>query len=137
MKGQTVGKLVSNSGRHGDELSEGAGAAIVSARNAENLATIAEVYLSAQTARTRATINRGIKSDAVARQKVTHVCADGFHNSGCFMPHYDGRNPAPGRAVVTVHITAADSTGGYANQKFVRPESWDGEIGDFQMSVCG
>jgi len=137
MKGEIVGKPMSDSGRDSYKLSERPGTPIVSARNAKDLAAIAEVHLSAQTAGTSATINRGIKSDAVARAKITYVFTDSFHNPGRFVPHDDGWNATPGRAVVAVNIAAADSTRGYPNEELVGAKSWDRKIGEFKMSVLG
>jgi hypothetical protein len=137
VKGETFGEAISDSGRDCDELGERARAPVISARYAENLAAVAKVHLSAQTAGTSATINRGIERDAVARLKVTHVFAYVFDDSGCFVPHDDGWNTATGRTVVAVNIATADSTGGYTNEKFVGAESWDRKIGEFKMSVFG
>jgi hypothetical protein len=137
MKSEIVGKPMSDSGRDSDELSEGPGTPVVSARNAKDLAAIAKVHLSAQTTRTSSAVNRGVKSDTVARSKITYIVTHAFHNPGRFVPHDNGWNAASGRAVIAVNITAADSTGRYPNEKFIRASIWDWDIGDFETSVFG
>jgi len=137
MKREIMGKLVSDSRWNCYKLGEGAGAAVISTRNAEHLAAIAEVHLPSETAGAFSAINRRIESDAVARLKIAHLFADSFNNSGSLVAHHDGRNTAPGRAVITVNIAAADSTGGYANEKFVKAESWDRNISDLKVPVGG
>ena len=60
-----------------------------------------------------------------------------FDCTGSLMAHDDGRNAAAGRAVVTVHVTAADAAGRDAKQDFVG--TWRGrrKIGEFEMLVAG
>jgi len=137
MKGEIVGKPMSDSRWDCDKLSEGPGTPVVPARNAKDLPTVAEVHLSAQTAGASATINRGIKSDAVAGSKITYICTDSFHNAGRFVPHDNRWNAASGRAVIAVNIAAADSAGRHANEELVGAERWDRKIGEFKMSVLG
>jgi len=135
MKGKIFWKPVSDSGWDRNKLGECAGSPIVSARNAEDLAAVAEIHLSAHATRTRAAVNRGVKRDAVARLKVGHVSANVFYDSSGFMAHHDRWDAAPGRAVVAVNIAAADSAGGYANQQLVSADSRYRNVRDLKMTI--
>jgi hypothetical protein len=137
MKSKIVRKVIRDSRRDRHEFGEGAGTAVVPARDTENLAVVTEVHLAAEAARTGSAINGGIKSDAIAWMKVVNVFAYGFHDSSGFVTHDDRRNAAPGRAVVAMNIAAADSTGGYANEELVGTDSGNRNIRDFKVVIRG
>ena len=112
-------------------------AAIITARDAKNLAAIAEVYVAAFAVRAFAAINRGIERDAIADGETVHRRTNGGNYPGCFVAHDDGRNAAAGRAVITVNVTAADAARRDADEHFVRRRRRRGKIGEFEILVAG
>src|SRR5215831_3640571 len=137
MKGEVFRKAMSDPPGDRDKLGERTGATIVSARNTENLAAIAEVHLSACTTGTRSTINSGVKCDAVARPESMYVLAGSFYYSSGFMSHNERRNTPSGGSIVAVNVAAADSTGRHANEQFVGAHGWNRNIGDLKVSIFG
>ena len=56
----------------GDEFREGTCATVIAAGNAEHLAIIAEVHISARAVEACAAINCGVESDTIAFGKILH-----------------------------------------------------------------
>ncbi len=118
-EGKLVWKSMNDAGGNGDILGKRAGATVVAAGNAEDLAMVAEVYMAAKAVFAGATVDSGVEGDAVTFGESGNVLAYGGDASGGFVAHYDGRNAPAGGAVVAVNIAAADATGGYLDQDFI------------------
>ena len=92
------------------------------------VAALAEVALAA--------VDGRVEGDAVADGEVGNTVAD-RRNSACgFVAHDDGRNAAAGRAVVTVHIAAADA-GMRRPESILRRGGVGREVRLLQMLVFG
>jgi len=102
-----------------DILGKCAGATVVAAGNAEDLAMVAEIYMAEKAVLAGATVDGGVEGDAIAFGESGNVLAYGGDASGGFVAHYDRRNAAAGGAVVAVDIAAADAAGGYLDQDFI------------------
>ena len=118
-EGKLVWKAMNDAGGNDDILGKCAGAAVVAAGNAEDLAMIAEIYVAAKAVLASAAIDGGVEGDAVALGESGNVLAYGGDASGSFVAHYDRGNAAAGGAVVAVDIAAADAAGGYLDQNFI------------------
>src|SRR2546421_6299201 len=118
-EGKIVRQTIKDSRGDGDEFGESSGAAIIAAGNAEDLATVAKIYVAATAVGTFAAVNGGIEGDAVSGREVFYGAADSGDDSGGFVAHDDGRDAAAGGAVVTVDIAAADAASGDADEDFV------------------
>jgi len=136
-EGKLVWKAMNDAGGNDDILGKCAGAAVVAAGNAEDLAMIAEIYVAAKAVLASAAIDGGVEGDAVAFGESGDVLACGGDAPGGFVAHYDGGNAAAGGAVVAVDIAAADAARGDLDQDFIGQWRGLGEIGDFQVLVFG
>ena len=134
---ERIRKPIDDASWHGDVFGEGAGAAIVGAGDAENLAVIAKIDVAATAVRAFAAVDGGVESDAIAFGKILYGFADRADVASGFVSHDDRRNAAAGGAIVTVHVATTDAAGGYANEDFVRAGSRLRQIGDFKMAVLG
>jgi len=132
-----VGKAIKDSRGDGDEFGESSGAAVVTAGDSEDLATVAKIYVAAAAVGTFAAINGGVEGDAVARREIFYGGADRGDDAGSFVAHDDGRDAAPGGAVVSVNVTAAYAAGGDADDDLVWCWRRRGEIREFEMAVAG
>lgn len=108
-------KAMQDARGHGDEFGEGSGAAVVAAGDAQDLATVAEVHVTAETARASAAVDRGIEGDAIARSETAYGGTDGGDNAGSFVAHDQRGDTAAGAAVVAVNVAAANAAGGDAD----------------------
>src|SRR5256885_9577896 len=119
-EGKIVRQTIKDSRGDGDEFGEGSGTAIIAAGDAEDLATVAKIYVAAAAVGTFATVNGGIEGDAIGRRESFYGAADRGDNTGGFVAHDDRRDAAAGGAVVAVNVTAADAASGDADEYFVR-----------------
>src|ERR1700733_12022805 len=110
---------MNDAGGNDDILGKCAGATVVAAGNAEDLAMVAEIYVAAKAVVASAAVDGGVEGDAVAFGASGNVLAYGGDASGGFVAHHDRWNAAAGGAIVAVDIAAADATGGYLDQDFV------------------
>ena len=131
-----VGQAIEDSRGDGDEFGEGSGAAIIAAGNAEDLATVAKIYVAATAVGTFAAVDGGIEGDSVAGRESFYGAADGGDDASGFVAHDDGRDAAAGRAVVAVHVAAADAASGDADENLVGRRRWRGEIGELEILVA-
>jgi len=131
-----VRQAIEDSRGDGDELGESSGATIVGARDAEDLATIAKIYVAAAAVGTFAAVNGGIEGDTIAGRKSFYRSADGGDDTGGFVAHDDGRDAAARGAVVTVNVAAADAASGDADENLVGRRRWRGEIGELEILVA-
>src|SRR5205814_6368326 len=115
---------------------ESSGAAIIAAGNAEDLATVAKIYVAATAVGTFATVDGGIEGDAVTGRESFYGGADSGDDSGGFVAHDDGRDAAAGGAVVAVNVAAADAASGDADEDFVRRRRGRGESGELEILVA-
>lgn len=118
-----------------DVFGEGSGATVVRARNAENLAMVAKVDFSPAARGAVTTKDRGIEGDAVAVGKLRNAGTERRDHAGGLVAHDEGRNAASRRAIVTMHVTSADSAGGDANENFGGAGLRVGQLGDFQLAI--
>ena len=118
-EGKIVRQAIEDSRGDGDELGESSGAAIVAAGNAEDLSTVAKIYVATVAVGTFAAVDGGIEGDAIAGRESFYGRADGGDDTGGFLTHDDGRDAAAGGAVVTVNVAAADAASGDADEYFV------------------
>jgi len=100
-------------------------------RNANHLALVAQVHLSATAEETLPAKHSRVERDPVARTKAGHGTANFFHHTGGFVSHHDRRNPPPGAAVITMDIASANAAGFYPNQQLIRRRARLGEFSDF------
>lgn len=134
---EIVGKAMDDAGGHNDELGECTSATVVCARDAEDLAIVAEIDGAAAAVGAFAAEDGGIEGDAVADGEAFGICAQGGDAAGGFVAHDDRWDAAARGAVVAVDVAAADAAGGDFNEDFVGGWSWFGEVGDFQVVVFG
>ncbi len=120
-----------------DEFCEGSGAAVVAAGDAEDLAVIAKIHVTAKTIGAGAAVYGGVESDPIAGSETLYSGADGGDDTGGFVSHDDGGNPATGRAIVAVDVTAADAAGGDADEDFVVGGGGHREVGELEIFVGG
>ena len=137
-EGQLVRQAIEDAFRNGDVFGEGAGAAVVAAGDADDLAVVAEIDLAAPAEVAFAAVDGGVEGDAVAGpdSRLT-PSADGGDDAGRLVTHDDGRNAAAGGAVVAVDVAAADAAGGDPDQHFAWTRSRRRQIGNSQMFVFG
>ncbi len=135
-EGKIVGQAVEDSRGDGDEFGESSGAAVIAAGNAEDLATIAKIYVAATAIRAFAAVDRGIESDTITSGEIFYGGADSGDDTGGFVAHDDGGDAAAGGAVVTMNVAAADAAGGDADEDFVGRGSRRGEIGELEILVA-
>ncbi len=116
---ELVGQRVEDACWNRDQLREGTVAPVVPTRDTEHLSVIAEIDLAPLAELAVTAVHGRVKGNAVARLIVFHVRADTLDNSGPLMPHHDGRNTAPGAAIVPMNIATADTAGRHTNQHLV------------------
>ena len=120
---------------HHDILRKSAGAAKVSAGDANHLAVIAQIDIALETELALAAVDGGVERHPIASLELAYIAACRGDHPGCLVAHNDGRNPPAGSAVVAVDITAADATGGDAHQNLVRARYGRGKIRDVELIV--
>src|SRR5208337_4548903 len=107
-KRNTRRQTIHNARRHDNIFGEGARASIVSARNSNDLAVVAEVQLSSFTKFASAAGDGGIESYAFVLGQVHDVSAECRDRSRCFVPHHNWRNAPTGGAIVAVDIASTN-----------------------------
>ena len=127
--------MVSDALRHHDELREGAGAAVVSAGNPDDLAVVAKVDLALAAELALAAIDRGIEGHPISGFEFFHAGASRGYDSRRFMPHDDRWNSPAGGAVVAMNVATADATGGHTHQNLVRTRLRSGKIGNVKLVI--
>ena len=132
-----IRQAMNDSLRNCDVLGEGAGATIVSAGHAQDLATVAEVGFSTTAVSTSSAKNCGIKSDAIAFGPAVNLRAYGRDTPGSFVAHDDRGDAAAGGAVIAVDVAATNPAGGHVDQEFARPRCRCGEVGNFKVPILG
>ena len=91
---EDFGETINNARGDGDKLGEGAGAAVVSARHAHDLAVIAEIDLSITAEGTHAAGDSGIECYTIAHAESNYLRAKSGNNPGSLMAHNEWRNTA-------------------------------------------
>jgi hypothetical protein len=132
---QGVWQTMDDARRNGDEFRERAGAAVVGAGDAQDLAIVAEIDLAAAAMLALAAEDGGVEGNAVAFGETLYGTTDGRDFARGFVAHDDWGDAATGGAVVTVDIAAADAAGGDADENFVWSRNGRGEIGNLQLTV--
>ncbi len=120
-KTQRIGQPIENVPRHGDVLGESTVAAALVARDAENLAAVAEVDLSAAAEPALSAVDRRVERHPLAFGPIGDVAAEPSDRAGGLVAHDDRRLSAAAAAVHAVHVAAADAAGGHLQQHVVRP----------------
>ena len=87
-----VGKAMDDARGDDDVFSEGAGATIVAAGDAENLAIVAEIDVTAAAVGAFAAENGGVEGDALADFEGGDAGAEGGNAAGGFVAHDEGRD---------------------------------------------
>ena len=134
---KAVGQAMDDPRRHGDQLGEGAGAAVVAARDAQHLPAVAQVDGAAAAVRAVAAVDRGVEGDPIADREIADGVAARRDRAGRFVSHDDRRDAPARRAVVAVHVAAADAARGDAHQDLVGRGRRRGQVGDLEVSVAG
>jgi hypothetical protein len=115
VKDQVIWQAMYDVSRDRYKLGESPGTAVVSARDAQNLAAIAEVDLSPTAVCACPTIDSRVEGDAITFRQPVHALSDLDYIARSLMSHDDGRNTSSGGSVVTMHIAAADSASCHTN----------------------
>ena len=134
-EGHRIGQPVDNLLRHGYIFGEGSVTPVFTAGNANDLAAIAKVHLSAEAERARAAEDRGVKGDAIAGMKSDYAVTDSGDDSRCFVTHHDRWNAAAGGTIVAVHVAAANAACGHLNEEFAERGRGLRQIEQLQMLV--
>ncbi len=134
---EIVGKAVDDAGGDDDIFGEGAGATVVAARDAEDLAIVAEIDVATTAVGAFAAEDGGVEGDALADTEIFHVRAEGGDAAGGFVTHYERRNSAAGGTVEAVDVAAADAAGSDFDEDFVGGWGGFGGVGDFEVVVLG
>ena len=134
-EGKIVGKAMDDARGDDDVFGEGAGAAIVAAGDAENLAIVAEIDVAAAAVGAFAAEDGGVEGDALADFEGGDAGAEGGDAAGGFVAHDEGRDAAAGGAVEAVDVAAADAAGGDFDEDFVGGGGRLGSVGDFEVVV--
>src|ERR1700753_3053600 len=113
---EVFGQFVDDASGNGDILGEGAGTAVVSTRNPEYLAVIAEVDLSCAAEAADSAGYGGVKGDSITHAESGYRGAKSGNRPGSLMTHDQRRNSAARGAVISMDITATDSACGYLHQ---------------------
>src|SRR5262249_48830652 len=132
-----VRQLVYDARGNDNVLSKRSMAAIIRAGNAQDLSVIAQVDFTATAEIAGTTEDCGIEGDSITLCNLVHACFNGCNNARCFVSHHDGRNTPSRRAVISMHVTAANSASSNSYQDFVRCRNWGGQVSDFQGTVFG
>jgi hypothetical protein len=111
-EGEIFRQAVEDARGNGDEFGEGSGATVVAAGDAEDLAVVTEVHVTAEAVGTGAAEDGGVESDTIAWEEIFYGIADCGDDAGGFVSHDDGRNAAAGGAIIAVNIAPADAAGG-------------------------
>jgi hypothetical protein len=136
-EGEIIGKAMDDARGHGDVFGEGAGAAIVAAGDAENLAIVAEIDVTATAVGAFAAENCRIESDALADFESGNGGAESGDAAGGFVTHDERGDAAAGAAVEAVDVAAADAAGGDFDEDFVGGGLRLWSVGDFEVVVLG
>src|SRR5580700_2992573 len=126
---------MNNARRHRHELRECSRATVITAGNAQNFSTVAEINLSTQTVRTLPAIHRRVNGDAIAFREAADAFADPGDNARSLMSHDDWGNPAARRSVVAVYIAAADSAGRHSHHDFSSLRLRRSYLREFQSAI--
>src|SRR5690242_13943539 len=98
-----VRQLICDSRGEYNVFGKGAGAAVVTARDAQNLPVVAQVGFTASAEGTLTAVNRGIEGDAIAFSEALDASTNTRDDTCRFVSHDNGRNPSARGSVVTVH----------------------------------
>src|SRR5947209_16620732 len=123
--------------RYNHELGEGPGPSILGSRDTKDLPGVAQVDITASAVVAPTTGDSGIECDAIAFTNAGHLWSHCLDSSGRFVTHDDRRNAAPGRAVESMHVTAANAACSDPDQNFFRTGSRHGNVDDLQAVVLG
>jgi hypothetical protein len=132
-----VGKAMDNARGNHDEFREGAGAAVVAARDAEDLAIVAKIDVTAFAVGAGAAEDGGVERYALADFECGDGGAERGDEAGGFVAHDEWRDAAAGAAVEAVDVAAADAAGGDLDEDFVGGGLGLGGVGDFEVVVSG
>ena len=136
-KRKIVRQAIYDAGRNSNIFGKSSGAAVVRTGDSQNLPAIAQIHLSAAAGTTSAAIDRRIERDSVAHCESLHFGADRSDSSCGFMPHDNGRDTAPRRAIIAVDVATADAAGSHAHQDFTGTRRRFRKIGNLKMLVFG
>ena len=136
-EGEIVGKAMHDARGDDDEFGEGTGAAVVAAGNAENLAVVAEIDVTAATVGAFTAENGGVEGDAFADFECGDRGTEGGDDAGGFVAHDERWDAAAGAAVEAVDIAAADAAGSDLDEDFVGGGLRLWSVGDFEVVVLG
>ena len=121
----------------GDVFGEGAGAAVVAAGDAEDLAIVAEIDVTATAIGAFAAEDGGIEGDALTDFEGGNGGAESGDAAGGFVAHDEWGDAAAGAAVEAVDVAAADAAGGDFDEDFVGGGRGLWSVGDFEVVVLG
>src|SRR4029077_8319088 len=94
MKRQILRKAMNNAGRNRHKLRECSRTTVITAGDAQNLSTVAEIDLAAQTVRALPAIHGRVEGNAIAFREAADALADPGDNACCLMSHDDRSDPA-------------------------------------------
>ena len=132
-----VGKAMDDARGDDDVFGEGAGAAVVAAGDAEDLAVVAEIDVTAFAVGAGAAEDGGVEGDAVADFECGDGGAECGDDAGGFVAHDEWGDAAAGAAVEAVDVAAADAAGGDLDEDFVGGGIGFRSVGDFEVVVFG
>ncbi len=132
-----VGQAVDDARGNDDVFGEGAGAAVVAAGNAEDLAIVAEVDVATFAVGASAAEDGGVEGDALADFEGGDGGAECSDDAGGFVAHDERGDAAAGAAVEAVDVAAADAAGGDFDEDFVGGGFRLRSVGDFEVVVLG
>src|SRR5690349_2500849 len=130
-----VWQTVHDARRDSNKFRESSRAAIVAARNSENLPVVAQIHFTANAVAAGATVDCRIEGNSVPFGKLGHTWSQRSDSAGSLMPHNNGRNAPARRTVIAVNVTSADATSCHPHQYLARPRLWLGQISNFQLFV--
>src|SRR5438105_4610955 len=135
LKGNRVGQTVHDARGNGNKLCKGSRAAIVAARDSENLPLVAKIYFSTTAVTASAAADGRVESDSISHRKSRYTRTYRVDCSRRFMSHHNGGNASTRGAVVAVNVAPADATSCDAHQDFAGPDRGHRQIRNFQTLI--
>ena len=132
-----VWQAMHDAGRDDYVFGECAGAAVVAAGDAEDLAIVAEIDVAAAAVGAFAAEDGGVEGDALADFEGGDAGAESGDEAGGFVAHHEWGNTTAGGPVEAVDVAAADAAGGDLDEDFVGGGRGFGSVGDFEVVVLG
>jgi hypothetical protein len=109
--------------------------AVFATRNANNLSSIAKVYLASAAIYTFSAVDSRVERNPVPGFELRDLRPRTPDDASGLMAHDERRNAPARRPIVAMHITAANAASSYLNQHVARTRLWQRHLRNLELAI--